>query len=85
MDILDIELLKSTDLEIDLISEKNNVDSTRIINNPDKAIIRYQFMEMFFRLANDKYIRSNICKCHADAYEKLMNEIVPKFKYFDST
>jgi len=32
-------------------------------------------MEMFFRLANDKYIRSNICKSYADAYQKLMAEI----------
>jgi hypothetical protein len=36
--IVDGELLKSTDLEIDLISLKNNLES-RILNNPDKVLI----------------------------------------------
>jgi hypothetical protein len=82
LNIIDGELIKFTDLEMDMSSQKNNVEA-RIINNPDKALIRYQFMEMFFRIANDKYIRSNICKSYADAYYMLMNEINGKFTHFD--
>jgi hypothetical protein len=45
-----------TDIEIDLISVKNNIDAS-IINNPEKGLNRFQFMEMLFRLSNDKYVR----------------------------
>jgi hypothetical protein len=41
-------------------------------------------MEMFFRMANDKYFRTGICKSYADAmYKLLKKDIEPKFKYFD--
>lgn len=38
--MVDGENLKLSDLESDLVSIKNNVDS-KFIYNPDKAIIRY--------------------------------------------
>jgi hypothetical protein len=58
---MDGETLKIVDVEIDLISLKNNIEQ-KLIYNPDKALIRYQFLEILFRLANDKYIRTGECK-----------------------
>lgn len=41
-------------------------------------------MEMFFRLANDKYIRTGICKQYCEAVMRFFKkDILPKFIYFD--
>lgn len=39
---------------------------------------------MFFRLANDKYVRTNIVKNHADAVYRLIKEFKEHFKNFDT-
>jgi hypothetical protein len=38
--IIDNNLLKGTDIEIDLISVKNNIDPA-VINNPEKGLNRF--------------------------------------------
>ncbi|CAD8082483.1 unnamed protein product [Paramecium sonneborni] len=82
--LIDGENLKQSDLESDLVSIKNNVDS-KYIYNPDKAIIRYQFMEVLFRLANDKYIRSGQCKNFADAVYRLLKELEQHYEILDNS
>ncbi|CAK83556.1 unnamed protein product (macronuclear) [Paramecium tetraurelia] len=82
--IIDGENLKQSDVESDLVSIKNNVD-TKFIYNPDKAIIRYQFMEVLFRLANDKFIRSGQCKNFADAVYRLLKELEQHYEILDNS
>ncbi|CAD8181810.1 unnamed protein product [Paramecium pentaurelia] len=82
--IIDGENLKQSDVESDLVSIKNNVDS-KFIYNPDKAIIRYQFMEVLFRLANDKFIRSGQCKNFADAVYRLLKELEQHYEILDNS
>ncbi|CAK71521.1 unnamed protein product (macronuclear) [Paramecium tetraurelia] len=81
--IIDNESVKLQDVEIDLASIKNNIDP-KYLYNPEKALIRFQFLEMFFRLANDKYVRTNIVKNHADAVYRLIREFKEHFKNFDT-
>ncbi|CAD8141715.1 unnamed protein product [Paramecium octaurelia] len=76
--------LKIQDVESNLISIKNNVDN-KYIYNPDSALIRYQFIESLYRLALDKYVRTNIVKNAADAVYRLLKEFKPYFHNFDST
>ena len=66
-----------------MISIKNNSDS-KFIYNPDKALVRFQFLEMFFRLANDKYIRTGILKNYADAVFRILKDFKLFFENFDS-
>ncbi|CAD8172456.1 unnamed protein product [Paramecium pentaurelia] len=81
--IIDGDLLKQQDVEIDIVSLKNNIDP-KYIYNPDKALVRYQFLEMFFRIANDKYIRNDIYKSYADALFRLLKEFKEQYEYFDN-
>jgi hypothetical protein len=40
---------------------------------------------MFFRIANDKYVRTGVCKGYTDALNRLIkNDIKPKFEYFEN-
>lgn len=39
---------------------------------------------MFFRIANDKYVRTNVVKNHADAVYRLTREFREYFKGFDT-
>jgi len=80
--IVDGEYLTLQDIELDITSIKNNADP-KFIYNPEKALIRYQFMEMFFRLANDKYMRTSICKNFADAVYRLLSEVEALYQKFD--
>lgn len=71
------------DIEIDLVSTKNNPDP-RYIYNPDKGLVRYQFMEMLFRVSNDRFIRTNQSKNYADAILRSLKELKSYFCYFDT-
>jgi hypothetical protein len=71
MGLVDGEYFKGTDLDTDLISVKNGIE-IKILFNSEKGLTRYQFIEMFFRIANDKYIRSNIVGGYAEAINKIM-------------
>lgn len=46
--------------------------------------MRFQFLEMFFRLANDKYIRTGILKNYADAVFRILKDFKIFFENFDS-
>ncbi|CAD8071605.1 unnamed protein product [Paramecium sonneborni] len=81
--IIDNDSVKTQDVEIDLVSIKNNIDP-KFIYNPEKSLVRFQFLEMFFRLANDKYVRTNVVKNHADAVYRLIKEFKEYFKNFDT-
>jgi hypothetical protein len=49
--------------------------------NPDRQLIRFQFLEIFVRLAIEKYFKSNVAKTFDQAVTKFFDDhIVPYFK-----
>ena len=42
--------------------------------NPGNALVRYEFMEMLVRIANDRYIRNKLCTSIVEAFQKLLDE-----------
>jgi hypothetical protein len=53
--------------------------------NPANALIRFQFMEIFVRIAIDKYIKSEICESYAEAVDKMLKEnLLPVFANYDT-
>lgn len=53
--------------------------------NPDRQLIRYQFLEVLVRLAITKYYKTKVCPTHEEAVFKLFEEhILPYFRKFNS-
>jgi len=53
--------------------------------NPANALIRFQFMEIFVRIAIDKYIKSEICESYVEAVDKMLKEnLLPAFANYDT-
>eukprot|EP00352_Strombidinopsis_acuminata_P005987 CAMPEP_0176352262 /NCGR_PEP_ID=MMETSP0126-20121128/10882_1 /TAXON_ID=141414 ORGANISM="Strombidinopsis acuminatum, Strain SPMC142" /NCGR_SAMPLE_ID=MMETSP0126 /ASSEMBLY_ACC=CAM_ASM_000229 /LENGTH=203 /DNA_ID=CAMNT_0017703263 /DNA_START=114 /DNA_END=725 /DNA_ORIENTATION=+ len=49
--------------------------------NPENALVRMQFIELLFRIANEKYRRPDIVKTYSAAFVKLMEDhILPNWK-----
>ena len=46
--------------------------------NPEKALIRFQFMEVLARIAERKYIESGVTKSHFEACKRLFGDHVEK-------
>jgi len=42
--------------------------------NPGSALVRYEFMEILVRVANDRYIRNKICTTVSESIQKLLDE-----------
>jgi hypothetical protein len=63
--IVDDQLLKLSDVDLKFIACNASANKIRKSPmNPDKALVRYQFMEIVVRLAEDKYIRNEVLKKH---------------------
>ena len=41
-------------------------------DNPDRALIRFEFVELLVRVAKEKYFRTGACATVAEAFEKLL-------------
>jgi len=50
-----------------------------------KELIRYNFLEVHIRLAQQKYIKSGLFKTYHEAFKSMMQTyITPQFKAYDS-
>ena len=66
---------------IDRVFIATNVELEKNDDNPDKALCRYEFMEILVRLANRKYKEPGILKTHSESLERLLNEhVIPYAK-----
>jgi len=45
-------------------------------DNPDNALVRYEFIELLVRIAREKYMRPPSEMKYDEAFEKLMNDII---------
>ncbi|CAG9313733.1 unnamed protein product [Blepharisma stoltei] len=44
------------------------------IYNPGSALVRYEFMEILVRIANDRFLRNKICSNIADSVQKMIDD-----------
>jgi hypothetical protein len=47
-------------------------------DNPDKALIRFEFIELLIRVAKEKYMKSGECKSLTSALERLFDVNIMK-------
>jgi len=59
---------------IDRIFIATNVELEKIDDNPDKALCRYEFLEILCRIANAKFKETGICGSHSESLKKLLDE-----------
>ncbi|EAR90528.1 hypothetical protein TTHERM_00118760 (macronuclear) [Tetrahymena thermophila SB210] len=62
MKISDGKLCKISDVDYNFISALSSTSKQQNYRNPDKAVIRFQFLELIVRIACDKYMRNGNCK-----------------------
>lgn len=72
--IIDNINLKLSDVDLKFVVTKTSSRYKRNPRNPEKGIIRYQFMEILVRLCEDKYIRHKITNKYSDALNLLLND-----------
>ncbi|EAR90532.2 hypothetical protein TTHERM_00120780 (macronuclear) [Tetrahymena thermophila SB210] len=70
MKLTDGKNFKISDLDYNFITVNSSKNKEKNYRNPDKAMIRFEFLEVIARIAIDKYIRSGACK---NAQESLCN------------
>ncbi|KAL4499138.1 hypothetical protein ABPG72_017040 [Tetrahymena utriculariae] len=70
--ISDGKIIKSSDIEFNFIA--TNAQKEKHPRNPDKALIRFQFMEVLVRLAFDKYIKNKTFSSFSEAFKQILNE-----------
>ena len=56
--IVDYKLTKLSDIDLKFISTKSQGKEHNVNKNPERALIRYQFMETLVRIAEDRYINA---------------------------
>ncbi|KAL4468589.1 hypothetical protein ABPG74_005092 [Tetrahymena malaccensis] len=62
MKLTDGKNFKISDLDYNFITVNSSKNKEKNYRNPDKAMIRFEFLEVIARIAIDKYIRSGACK-----------------------
>ena len=66
---MDNKSLNLTDVDIELVSTVSGVAKQYL--NPERQIVRYQFMEVLVRLANTKFYRKGTALNFCESLEKL--------------
>ena len=70
------------DIDLNFIST-SNVKDISYPNVYEKALVRYQFMEVLVRIALDKYTRTGICKSMKLSVLKLFEDDVVKTRLME--
>lgn len=65
--LIDGALIFLRDIDFNFISASNIALKAKTYRNPDKALIRNEFLEILGRIALDKYIRNEKTKSHSEA------------------
>lgn len=80
--IVDQNIIKLSDIDFEFIVTKSGAKKNEM--NPERWLIRYQFMEVFVRIALHKYHKSKRVESQYEAVEKLWHEhLLPFFVKFD--
>ncbi|EGR30607.1 leucine rich repeat protein, partial [Ichthyophthirius multifiliis] len=72
--IIDNVNLKIRDLDFKFVVTNSSTKFKKNNRNPDKGLIRYQFMEIIVRLSDDKYIRNKIFNDQVEALNAFLDD-----------
>lgn len=72
--IVDNNLLFIRDIDFNFISASNIALKPKTYRNPDKALVRNEFLEVMGRIALDKYIRNEKAKVNSEAMKMFFYE-----------
>lgn len=70
------DVLRLKDADLKFIATLTDPSMGKNHRNPEKSLIRYQFLEIWVRLAEQKYITSGTITSYAEAVEKILNDHV---------
>lgn len=65
--------LSNTDFNFILVYSQQKDKQSYVI--PDRCLVRHQFLEIFVRLAQDKYVKNKVCYDLADAVKMICEEM----------
>jgi hypothetical protein len=72
------------DIDINFIATKAGTKTPISPLNPKKLIVRHNFLEIFLRIAEDKYLKPKIVTCIFDAVKMLFDDVlIPEMKKYD--
>ena len=74
--MIDQKTLKLSDLDLEFVSAKAGKKTG---NNPERQLIRYNFMEIFVRLALTKYLKTGVTESAHEALQKLFSDHINGF------
>ena len=77
--IIDGKLLKLSDFDRIFIATYTRTEKDRNPRNPDRALVRYQFLEGLVRIAEHKYLASGLAGTFSDAVTMLSEENIKPF------
>lgn len=60
--LVDYITLKQSDVDLEFIATKASANQIKYDTNPDRQLIRFQFLEIFARLGISKYYKSKLVK-----------------------
>lgn len=80
--ILD-EYLKLSD--IDILFYTTNAAIVKAAYNPDRALVRYQFLEIIVRIAMEKYHKNKLCETPSEAVKMLFDHTHKVFRTHNLT
>jgi len=82
--IIDGKVLKLSDFDRIFIATYTKTEKEKNPRNPDRALVRYQFMEGLVRIADQKYINTGMVTSYPEALKLLLQEhVVPYISKFD--
>ena len=77
--IIDGKLMKLSDFDRIFIATYTRTDKERNPRNPDRAVVRYQFMEGLVRMCDQKYLGNGVANNFTEAMKMLLDESVRPF------
>lgn len=77
--IIDGKLMKLSDFDRIFIATYTRTDKERNPRNPDRAVVRYQFMEGLVRMCDQKYLGNGVANSFTEAMKLLLDESVRPF------
>lgn len=60
-------------MDLDYVATNTNSDSKNHLN-PDRSLVRYEFLELLVRLSGDKYVKTGEAKNYTDAFNRILSE-----------
>jgi len=79
---IDNKNLKLSDLDLEFISANAGGKASK--RNPERALVRHNFMEIFVRLAITRYVKTGLASGPTEAMQMLLDEFcLPYFEKFN--